>query len=175
MSGMVSYNITNESQLKQQAAHVFDGVSFDLGFTTARKSIDIEIRFKHGASHQSWNSGSMTEVQQLAQWLVSGFHAGKQKIPVPGRPVFDNYLAYYSDTMYDICIKAFNGSGTIAEKAERAGRLILRDFKRKIYTGSLAVDGNSAIYGKRKRRKGYGDAPFIATNALLSDLEVVIV
>ena len=77
--------------------------------------------------------------------------------------------------MYDICIKAFNGSGTIAEKAERAGRLVLRDFKRKIYTGSLAVDGNSAVYGKRKRRKGYGDTPFVATNALLSDLEVVIV
>lgn len=176
MSGFVKYSFENAETLKAQSAQVVDRTAYALGFDTARKSLNISIRFALGASHQSWNSGSMTDSQQLAEWLVNGFHAGKQKTPVPGRPVFDNYMAYYGEQMQEICASVFRiySHWSIRDRAYEAGKAVLRDFKRRIYTGSLAIASNSGDYAKRKSRKGYGDAPFVATSALLEDLEVVI-
>ena len=175
MSGFVNYSIENMSSLKEQAQQVVDGTAFDLGFRTARKSINIGIRFKLGASHQSWRGGKLTFSQQLAEWLVNGFHAGRQRYPVPGRPVFDNYMDLYGEQVHNICVNAFQtySHWSIPDRALMAGEAVLRDFKRRIYSGSLGVAANSGEYAKRKFRR-YGDAPFVATTALINDLEVVI-
>ena len=177
MSKLVQYKITNETTLKSQTQEVVDKTAFALGFDTARKSIEIHIRFALGASHQSWNSPkSFTDAQTLADWLVSGFHAGRQHVWVPGRPVFDNYMASYGERVHQICAYVFNTYKhySIRDRANIAGEYILKDFRNKVYQGSLGVNSNSGDYAKRKARKGYGDAPFVATKALLQDLEVVI-
>lgn len=176
MSGFVRYSFDNAETLKAQSAQVVDSTAYALGFDTARKSLNISIRFARGASHQSWNSGSLTDSQQLAEWLVNGFHAGKQKTPVPGRPVFDNYMAYYGEQMQEICASVFRtySHWSIRDRAYKAGKAVLRDFRNRVYNGSLGVASNSSTYLKRKLRKCGGDAPFVATKALLNDLEVVI-
>lgn len=174
MAGLISYEITNKNQLQSMTEQVINKTAVQLGFTTARKSLTIRIRFKKGASHKSWNSGKMTESQQLAQWLVSGFKAGKAHKRIRGRPVFDQYLTFHKDEVKNICINAFKGSGSIREKALRAGEKVKEDLKRRIYQGSFYLAPNGGRYAVEKMKHGYGDIPLVATKALFEDLEVVV-
>ena len=173
MSGVIHYNIRNEQQLKQHTQQVVNNIALDLGFTTARKSLTIRIRFKPGASHVSWNSGSEVSAQRLARWLMGGFHAGKAHIPITARPAFEEYTQNYSIHIKNICKEAFRKRGTIQDKAYAAGQAILEDMKRKIYEGSLNLAPNTGKYAKRKMAH-YGDIPLVATKSLLNDLEVII-
>lgn len=175
MAGFISYEIENQGQLKQQTQQVIDRTAIELGFKTARKGLDIVIKFAEGASHSSWNSSSLTDSQQLALWLTGGFRAGKSRTRIPARPVFSNYVNFHRDEIKNRCVQAFQGSGSIETKALRAGEEILEDLKRQIYRGSLYVAPNSGDYARRKLKKGYGDIPFVATKDLLEDLEVQIV
>ena len=174
MPSFAAYKITNSNQLKSQTQQVIDKTALDLGFTTARKSLTITIRFKKGASHKSWNSGKMVESQQLAEWLTGGFKAGGRSPRIAKRPVFDRYLEAYSDHIKDLCVLAFQGSGSIQDKAYRAGHYVMEDLKHKIYSGSIALASNKGKYLKDKRAAGYGDIPLVATKTLFEDLEVVI-
>ena len=174
MAGAITYEITNESQLKQHTQQIVNKTAVKLGFTTARKQLDIKIRFKKGASHRNWMTGQFTESQQLAMWLVKGFKAGRTHKRIRGRPVFDQYLTFHKDEMKNICINAFKGSGSIQTKAERAGKAVLADFKRRIYQGSFYLAPNGGSYAIRKWKKGYGDIPLKASKRLFEDLEVVI-
>lgn len=174
MAGFISYEIENQGQLKQQTQEVLNRTAVALGFDTARKSLDITIRFAKGASHQSWSAGSVTSSQQLALWLTGGFRAGKGHVRVPPRPALDNYVHFHSAEIKNRCVQAFQASGTIRDKAYKAGVEIMEDLKRQVYRGSLYLIPNSGSYRKRKMRHGYGDVPFVATKALMKDLEVVI-
>lgn len=174
MAGVISYNIENGSQLKNNTQQIVDKTAVKLGFSTARKSVQIKIRFKKGASHRSWNSGKMLPSQKLADLLVRGFRAGKAHKRIKARPVFDKYLEEYSDDMREICIRAFRAHDSIQNKAYTAGLRIMRDLKRKIYRGSFNLAPNRGEYANRKQAKGYGDIPLVATKALFEDLEVVI-
>lgn len=175
MSGYVKYELKNEQTLKAQSQELLNKTAFKFGIDTARKSLTIIIRFKKGASHRSWNSGSLLTSQQLALYLVGGFHAGKGHKHIPKRPVFDMYLEEYSEEITNICVQAFRTSGTIRERAEKAGEAILRDFKRKIYEGSFNLAPNTGKYAKRKWGAGYGDTPLVATKKLFEDLEVIVI
>ena len=64
MAGYVRYELENEQTLKAQSQEVLEKTAIGLGFESARKSINIKIRFKKGASHRSWNSGSMLLSQE---------------------------------------------------------------------------------------------------------------
>lgn len=174
MAGYVRYELENEQTLKAQSQEVLEKTAIGLGFESARKSINIKIRFKKGASHRSWNSGSMLLSQELAMYLVSGFRAGRKRKRIPARPVFDQYLDSYADRLHDICVRAFRTSGTIKERAERAGDAVLEDFKHLIYEGSFNLAPNTGKYAKRKMGAGLGDTPLVATKKLFEDLEVVI-
>lgn len=174
MAGFVSYDITNGSQLKRTTQEVIDKTATKLGFSTARKSLNIIIRFKKGASHRSWNSGKVLSSQKLATYLVSGFRAGRAHKRIKARPVFDKYLEEYSEEMRDICVRAFNAHDSIANKAYTAGIRVMRDLKRKIYKGSFNLAPNRGDYAARKWAKGYGDVPLVATKSLFEDLEVVV-
>lgn len=174
MSELITYDITNRSQLKQTTQQVINNTAIDLGFTTARKSIDIRIRFAKGASHCNWMTGQYVESQQLALWLVKGFKAGRAHKKIRGRPVFDQYLAFHKDEMKNICVRVFNGSGSIRDKAQRAGEEVLRDLKRRIYQGSFYLAPNGGTYAIRKMRAGLGDTPLVAAKRLFEDLEVVV-
>lgn len=173
MAGVIQYNIKNENQLKQHTQQVANNIALDLGFTTARKSLTIKIRFKRGASHVSWNSGSEVSAQRLAKWLMGGFHAGKAHIPVAARPAFEEYTQNYSIHIKNICKEAFRKHGTIREKAYAAGLAVMEDMKHKIYEGSLNLAPNVGKYAKSKLAH-YGDIPLVATKNLLNDLEVVV-
>lgn len=174
MAGYIRYEFENEQTLKAQSTEVLNKVAIGLGFETARKSLNIKIRFKKGASHRSWNSGSLLPSQELAMYLVKGFRAGKKHKRIPKRPVFDLYLQEYSEEIADICAYAFRGSGTVKERAKRAGEAIKNDFKRRIYQGSFDLAPNTGKYAKRKWGAGYGDIPLVATKKLFEDLEVVV-
>lgn len=171
----IFYNLTEQLQLKNISQEVVNKTAVKLGFTTARKSLKIRIRFKKGASHKSWNSGKLTDSQELAEWLTGGFRAGGRSPRIAKRPVFDRYLELYSQEIKDLCVRAFKGSGSIKEKAYKAGRLVLNDMKHKIYSGSIPLALNHGQYLKRKRAAGYGDTPLVATKQLFEDLEVVII
>lgn len=174
MAGYIRYEFENEQTLKAQSTEVLNKVAIGLGFETARKSLNIKIRFKKGASHRSWNSGSLLPSQELAMYLVKGFRAGRKHKRIPKRPVFDMYLEEYSEEIADICAYAFRGSGTIRERAKRAGEAVKNDFKRRIYQGSFDLAPNTGKYAKRKWGAGYGDIPLVATKKLFEDLEVVV-
>ena len=174
MAGFVSYSIENGSQLKNNTQQLINKTAYDIGFTTARKSLHIIIRFKKGASHRSWNSGKMLPSQKLAEYLVKGFKAGKAHKRIKARPVFDRYLEEYSEEMKEICVRAFRAHDSIHNKAYTAGLRIMRDLKRKIYNGSFNLAPNRGDYAARKWAKGYGDVPLVATKSLFEDLEVVI-
>ena len=174
MAGYVRYEFENERTLKAQSTEILNKTAIKLGFESARKSINIKIRFKKGASHRSWNSGSLLPSQELAMYLVKGFRAGRKHKRIPKRPVFDLYLQEYSEEIADICAYAFRGSGTIRERAKRAGEAIKNDFKRHIYQGSFDLAPNTGKYAKRKWGAGYGDIPLVATKKLFEDLEVVV-
>lgn len=174
MAGVIHYNIKNKNQLKQHTQQVVNKTALDLGFTTARKSLTIKIRFKRGASHVSWNSGSEVSSQRLARWLMGGFHAGKTRVPVAARPAFEEYTQNYSIRIKNICKEAFAKSGTIRDKSYKAGVAVMEDMKHKIYEGSLNLAANSGKYAQQKLAR-YGDIPLVATKSLLNDLEVVIV
>lgn len=174
MAGYIRYEFENEQTLKAQSTEVLNKVAIGLGFETARKSLNIKIRFKKGASHRSWNSGSLLPSQELAMYLVKGFRAGRKHKRIPKRPVFDLYLQEYSEDIADMCAYAFRGSGTIRERAKRAGEAIKNDFKRRIYQGSFDLAPNTGKYAKRKWGAGYGDIPLVATKKLFEDLEVVV-
>lgn len=174
MAGYIRYEFENEQTLKAQSTEVLNKVAFGLGFETARKSLNIKIRFKKGASHRSWNSGSLLPSQELAMYLVKGFRAGRKHKRIPKRPVFDLYLQEYSEEIADICAYAFRSSGSIRERAKRAGEAIKNDFKRRIYQGSFDLAPNTGKYAKRKWGAGYGDIPLVATKKLFEDLEVVV-
>lgn len=174
MAGYIRYEFENEQTLKAQSTEVLNKVAIGLGFETARKSLNIKIRFKKGASHRSWNSGSLLPSQELAMYLVKGFRAGRKHKRIPKRPVFDMYLQEYSEEIADICAYAFRGSGTIRQRAKRAGEAIKRDFQRRIYQGSFNLAPNTGKYAKRKWGAGYGDIPLVATKKLFEDLEVVV-
>jgi hypothetical protein len=174
MAGLIKYEITNKGQLRAHTQEVANKTAIKLGFTTAKKSLTIKIGFKKGASHKSWNSGSLVESQQLAQWLVSGFKAGRAHKRIRGRPVFDQYLTFHKDEIKNICTNAFKGSGSIQTKALRAGNKIKEDLKRRIYQGSFYLAANGGQYAIKKIMKGYGDIPLVATKALFEDLEVVV-
>lgn len=174
MAGYIRYEFENEQTLKAQSTEILNKTAIGLGFESARKSINIKIRFKKGASHRSWNSGSLLPSQELAIYLVKGFRAGKKHKRIPKRPVFDMYLEEYSEEIADICAYAFRGKGTIRQRAKKAGEAILHDFKRRIYQGSFNLAPNTGKYAKRKWGAGYGDIPLVATKKLFEDLEVVI-
>lgn len=174
MAGFVSYDIENNSQLKNNTQQIIDKTAIKLGFSTARKSLTIKIRFKKGASHRSWNSGEMLPSQRLAEYLVKGFKAGKAHKRIKARPVFDKYLEEYSEEMKEICVRAFRAHDSIRNKAYTAGLRIMRDLKRKIYSGSFNLAPNRGEYAARKWAKGYGDVPLVAQKKLFEDLEVVI-
>lgn len=174
MAGYIRYEFENERTLKAQSTEVLNKVAIGLGFETARKSLNIKIRFKKGASHRSWNSGSLLPSQELAMYLVKGFRAGRKHKRIPKRPVFDMYLEEYSEEIADICAYAFRRSGTIKERAKRAGEAVKEDFKRRIYQGSFNLAPNTGKYAKRKWGAGYGDIPLVATKKLFEDLEVVV-
>ena len=175
MAGYVRYELENEQTLKAQSQEVLEKTAIGLGFESARKSISIKIRFKKGASHRSWNSGSLVESQELAMYLVNGFRAGRKHKRIPARPVFDQYLELYGDEIHDICVHEFRRHVSIRERAERAGLAVMRDFKRRIYQGSFSLAPNTGKYAKRKMGAGYGDTPLVATKALLEDLEVIVI
>ena len=174
MSELLTYDIKNESQLKQHTQQIINKTAIDLGFTTARKSLNIKIRFKRGASHCNWLTGQYVESQQLALWLVKGFKAGKAHKKIRGRPVFDQYLTFHKDEMKNICLREFRGSGSIAVKARRAGEAVMRDFKRRVYQGSFYLAPNGGKYAFKKMRAGLGDTPLVAWKKLFEDLEDVI-
>lgn len=176
MEGIVSYNV-NEKYLKSTAQQAVDSTAIKLGFTTARKSLTIKIRFKKGASHRSWNSGKLTDSQELAEWLTGGFRAGGRSPRVAKRPVFDRYLDIYSEDIKNICVSTFSTyrNYSIRDRAYIAGTRVMEDMKRKIYSGSIPLASNHGKYLKRKRGAGYGDIPLVATKTLFEDLEVVIV
>lgn len=174
MAGYIRYEFENEQTLKAQSTEILNKTAIGLGFESARKSINIKIRFKKGASHRSWNSGSLLPSQELAIYLVKGFRAGKKHKRIPKRPVFDMYLEEYSEEIADICAYAFRGKGTIRQRAKKAGEAILYDFKRRIYQGSFNLAPNTGKYAKRKWGAGYGDIPLVATKKLFEDLEVVV-
>lgn len=174
MAGYIRYEFENEQTLKAQSTEILNKTAIGLGFESARKSINIKIRFKKGASHRSWNSGSLLPSQELAIYLVKGFRAGKKHKRIPKRPVFDMYLEEYSEEIADICAYAFRGRGTIRQRAKKAGEAILHDFKRRIYQGSFNLAPNTGKYAKRKWGAGYGDIPLVATKKLFEDLEVVV-
>jgi len=171
---VVRYSIQNQGQLRQQSQRVVNKTALELGFTTARKSLTIKIRFKKGASHTSWNSGKEVSTRKLARWLMGGFHAGKAKVYVTARPAFEEYTQNYSQHIRDICVEVFRHSGTIHDKALRAGNAIKADMTRKVYEGSLNLAANVGKYAERKAAH-YGDIPLVATKALMNDLEVVII
>lgn len=175
MAGYVRYELENEQTLKAQSQEVLEKTAIGLGFESARKSINIKIRFKKGASHRSWNSGSLVESQELAMYLVNGFRAGRKHKRIPARPVFDQYLELYGDEIHDICVHEFRRHVSIRERAERAGLAVMRDFKRRIYQGSFSLAPNTGKYAKRKMGAGYGDTPLVATKALFEDLEVIVI
>ena len=175
MAGYIRYEFENEQTLKAQSTEILNKVAIGLGFETARKSLNIKIRFKKGASHRSWISKkSILPSQELAMYLVRGFRAGRKHKRIPKRPVFDLYLQEYGEEIADLCAYAFRGSGTIKERAKRAGEAIKHDFKRRIYQGSFDLALNTGKYAKRKWGAGYGDIPLVATKKLFEDLEVVI-
>lgn len=174
MAGYVRYEFENEQTLRAQSTEVLNKVAFGLGFETARKSLNIKIRFKKGASHRSWNSGSLLPSQELALYLVKGFRAGKKHKRIPKRPVFDMYLEEYSEEIADMCAYAFRTKGSVRERALRAGNMIMADFKRRIYQGSFNLAPNTGKYARRKWGAGYGDVPLVATKKLFEDLEVVV-
>ena len=174
MAGYIRYEFENEQTLKAQSTEILNKTAIGLGFESARKSINIKIRFKKGASHRSWNSGSLLPSQELALYLVKGFRAGRKHKRIPKRPVFDMYLEEYSEEIADICAYAFRGKGTIRQRAKKAGEAILQDFKRRIYQGSFNLAPNTGKYAKRKWGAGYGDIPLVATKKLFEDLEVVV-
>lgn len=172
-SKFVSYEIENEQQLKSHTQQLVDKTAYNLGFTTARKSITIRIGFKKGASHVSWNSGSEVSSAALAKWLMGGFRAGGRK-RIKARPAFGNYLQYHSEEMRDICVQVFRRHDSIRNKAYAAGKAVMNDIKHKIYQGSLGLAPNMGKYAEKKYGKGYGDIPLVATKALLNDIEVTI-
>ena len=174
MAGYIRYEFENEQTLKAQSTEILNKTAIGLGFESTRKSVDIKIRFKKGASHRSWNSGSLLPSQELAIYLVKGFRAGRTHKRIRARPVFDQYMEYYSDDIRDICIRKFRHHVSIRERAENAGKAIMQDFKRKIYQGSFNLAPNTGKYAKRKMGVGYGDTPLVATKALFEDLEVVV-
>jgi hypothetical protein len=174
MAGYVRYELENEQTLKAQSQELLNKTAIGLGFESARKQVRIIIRFKKGASHRSWNSGSLLPSQELAMYLVKGFRAGIKHKRIPARPVFDQYLEYYGEEIHDICVREFRRHVSIRERAERAGLAIMRDFKRRIYQGSFNLAPNTGKYAKRKMGAGYGDIPLVATKKLFEDLEVVV-
>jgi hypothetical protein len=174
MAGYIRYEFENEQTLKAQSTEILNKTAIGLGFESARKSINIKIRFKKGASHRSWNSGSLLPSQELAMYLVKGFRAGRKHKRVPKRPVFDLYLQEYSEEIADLCAYAFRTRGTIRQRAKKAGEAIKNDFKRRIYQGSFDLAPNTGKYAKRKWGAGYGDIPLVATKKLFEDLEVVV-
>lgn len=175
MAGYVRYEFENEQTLKAQSTEILNKTAIKLGFESARKSINIKIRFKKGASHRSWTSKkSILPSQELAMYLVRGFRAGSKHKRIPKRPVFDLYLQEYSEKIADICAYAFRGSGTVTERAKRAGEAIKEDFKHRIYQGSFSLAQNTGTYAVRKWGAGHGDIPLVATKKLFEDLEVVI-
>lgn len=182
MAGFVKYDITNAQTLKAHSQQVLDKTLFDLGIETARKQLDIIIRFKKGASHKNWLTGQMVNSQALANMLINGYRCRKPGRSrrtgkrVPPRPVFDNYLSLYSQEMRDIVVDTFNKykNRSIKERCEIAGERIMDDFKRKIYQGSVGLEVNHGNYAIRKLGAGYGDIPLVATKALFEDLEVIV-
>lgn len=175
MAGMIAYEITNQSQLKEHTQEVIDKTALELGFTTAGKSLTIKIRMRKGVGHRSWNSkGSVVDSEELFRWLTGGFRAGAKHKRIRGRPVFDQYIQLYSEDIAIMCAVAFKGSGTIMEKSYRAGQMVLSDLKKKIYQGSFNLAPNHGKYAARKWGAGYGDVPLVATKALMNTLEVVV-
>lgn len=175
MAGLVQYQITNAQTLKAHSQEIVNKTAVRLGFDSARKSITVRIRFRKGASHQSWNSGKLTEAQQLATWLVKGFRAGRARTKIRARPVFDQYLQFHGSEIRNRCVQVFNSykGRSIKDRALIAGEEIKRDFQRRIYQGSFYLAPNMGHYALKKMRL-YGDTPLVATKALFKDLEVVI-
>lgn len=174
MAAPISYSITNQQQLKAQTQQVINKTALDLGFGTARKSLTVRIRMRKGVGHRSWNSGAVVTSEALIGWLTHGFRAGTKHKRIKGRPVFDQYIELYSEDIKQLCIKAFKGSGSIKEKAYRAGVMVMNDLKHKVYQGSFNLAPNHGKYAKRKYGAGYGDVPLVATKHLFEALEVVV-
>lgn len=182
MAGYVRYEFENEQTLKSHSQQVLDKTAFELGFDTARKSIQIIIRFKRGASHKNWLTGQWVSSQALANMLVNGYrcrkprHARRTGKRVPPRPVFDNYVSLYSQDMTQIVVDTFRRYKrySIKERSVIAGERIMQDFKKKIYSGSLALEQNHGKYAVRKFGAGYGDIPLVASKSLFEDLEVIV-
>lgn len=182
MAALIHYEIENEASLKAHSQDVADKVAFELGFQTKKKELSIKIRFKKGASHTNWHNNKSILSEDLINILVTGYRGrkpGRKRrtgATVPARPVFDSYLEHYSERMRDIVIKTFQtySHWSIRERCRMAGKKIIEDFKKQIYTGSLGLASNQGKYALRKMGAGYGDIPLVATKKLFEDLEVVI-
>lgn len=172
---MASVDVTS----KTTAEMAFEKTAIKLGFTSPKRSSHIKIRVKKGAAHVSWSNpkSSITDAAVLAEVLIEGFKVkGRAKgIRVPARPIFTNYASIYRDDMVEIIRKTFKSYShwSVRDRAVQAGKAIIRDLKKKAYNGSLDLVANQGKYAARKLAR-YGDAPFVATKALLNSLEVVI-
>lgn len=179
MAGFVRYEIENEASLKAHSQDVADKVAFELGFETKRKQLDIKIRFKKGASHANWiNSKHSPDADVLIGYLVNGYKCGGRAkgASVKPRPVFDNYADKYSEDMKEIVVQTFRtySHWSVPDRCVVAGRKIMEDFKKKIYSGSLGLVKNEGKYLELKLKYGKGDIPLVATKKLFDALEVVI-
>ena len=173
---MASVDVTS----KTTAEMAFEKTAIKLGFTSPKRSLHIKIRVKKGASHVSWSNpkSSITDAAVLAAVLIKGFRAKKGRakgVRVPARPIFTNYASMYRNDMVEIIRKTFKSYShwSVRDRAVHAGKAIIRDLKKKAYNGSLDLAVNQGKYAAKKLAK-YGDAPFVATKALLNSLEVVI-
>ena len=176
MAGFISYQIENEQSLKEHSQELVDKVAFELGFKTKRKEVRLAIRFAKGASHTNWRTGQTTyDAEELARLLVRGFRS-KHGERIRPRPFFKNYMNYYSEDVRDIVIETFRiySHWSVTNRCYMAGKRILEDFKRKVYTGSLGLAGNQGKYALRKIGAGYGDLPLVVTKAMFEALEVVV-
>ena len=185
MSELVSFYVTP----KTSAYTVTNNLEYKLGFKSPKRAVDITIRFKRGVSHTSWTSpkSSINDVARLAALLIKGYKAkaykggtsggsrGTPSVRFPARPIFTNYKELYGDEMRQIVINAFRtySHWGVAQRAERAGKAIIRDMQRKVYSGSLGLAANQGKYAAKKAAR-YGDVPFVATKALMEHMEVVI-
>ena len=178
---MVKFDVTSKTSAEMAAS----SLAHTLGFTSPKRSVHIRIRFSPGVSHTSWTSpkSSIKDCATLAAVLVSGYKTvshkghstGSTVTTVPARPIFENYMALYEDEAMELCIKAFKtySHWSVKQRAEKAGKAIIEDMKRKTRQGMLNLAANQGKYAIKKAGL-YGTAPFVATQDLLRSLEVVV-
>lgn len=183
---MTNFDVTSRTS----ADLVAESLAYKLGFTSPKRHVSITIRFKPGASHTSWTSkkSSIRDCAELAAKLVQGYRTKSYKGPrtsrhrdivystIPARPIFDAYMDLYEEEAIELCVRAFKtySHWSVKQRAEQAGKAIIRDMCNRTREGALGLYPNQGKYAAKKMRYGYGNAPFIATGELLRNLEVVV-